>query len=159
MLETMQRAERRYLIADPSDLLAVLGEPDEAYDVTTDYLLDGDPSLKYRMRYYGDAHLGYFENKVRVGNQVTKQRIPSPVCRGEAPPGFHVIGEVTYHRQAWAIGDVRVTLDTDVRHDDIRLTSDVLEVKGDTVPDSLAEVLPAKAKGFSKRSWMLEGQE
>lgn len=155
MLETMSRIERRYLLTDPRDTLRLLGGPAEEYEVATYYLLNGVPGLKYRMRYYDDEPLGFFENKVRVGNLVTKQRIPTPIGRGDAPLGLHVVGKVTYHRQAWAIGDVRVTLDTDVRSGDTRLTSDVLEVKGDEVPDDLAAILPPRAKGFSKRSWAL----
>lgn len=151
-----RRTERRYRIPDAavSDLLGKhLGAPDH-YRVRTRYYLrrSGKGEHRIRVRHYNDEPTAWVECKRRSDAFVTKRRSKgTPVLTA-----WQDMGAVTYLREAWERGGVRVTLDRYVTDESGReLDGLVLEVKADRVPRWLRRALPPRAKGFSKRRWML----
>ena len=151
----MAESERRYLMMSPDDVALLLdkrGDP-ESYSIRTIYLeRPGSMSpTRFRLRYYDGDNVGWLERKRRRGVFVAKRRRHED----EMPvPGDLVrIAHVTYDRLAWEFGDLRVTLDLGVNDGSRLLAPSVLEVKGEKVPKWLRDVLPDRARTFSKRRW------
>ncbi len=127
--------------------------PDQ-YRVRTDYYLRRSRKGEHRVRvrHYNDEPTAWIECKRWTDAVVTKRRSKGT---GTLTAWDHK-GAVTYLRDAWERGPVRVTLDRYVvAETGQELPGCVLEVKATKVPRWLRRRLPERAKGFSKRRWML----
>lgn len=106
----------------------------------------------------------WWEVKTRGGDgMVRKHRAVLAPERDLEAEGFHQVADVRYERQAWEHGDLRVTIDCNVRTDSGRTLGPltplvVVEVKGDAVPGWLSVLLPREARGFAKSKWALREQ-
>ncbi len=128
------------------------GDP-ESYGIRTVYLeRPGSTSpTRFRLRYYNGDNVGWLERKRRRGVFVAKRR--KHESEAAVPLDLVRLAQVTYSRLAWEIGDLRITLDLGVTDGSRILTPSVVEVKGEKVPKWLRDVLPDRARSFSKRRW------